>query len=97
MTGFAGFRFAAGTVGGETAYDYGWIRLKWTDSIITRYMGFPQFLTVIDWAYNDTLNAPIHVGDVPEPSTLLLALMAAGVSGVQAWRRHGQTRQGQEL
>ena len=96
VTGFAGFRFAAGTAGGQPAYDYGWIRLKWDDSVIARYAGFPQFLTVIDWAYNDTPNAPIHVGDVAEPSTLLLALLAAGVTGVQAWRRCRQTHAGQE-
>ena len=78
VTGFAGFRFAAGTAGGQPAYDYGWIRLKWTDSVIARYAGFPQFLTVIDWAYNDVANARVHVGDIAEPSTLLLGAHGCG-------------------
>jgi hypothetical protein len=90
MTGFAGFRFYTGTAGGMPLYHYGWIRVRWDDSVVLRYKDFAQFLTVIDWAYNNIVGQPIHVGDtqsVPEPSTLVLALLAAGVTGVQAWRR----------
>ncbi len=89
QTGFAGFRFRAGSLSGMPLYHYGWIRLQWDDFLLA-YQNFPQFETVIDWAYNSTSNAPIHIGDtgaVPEPSTLVLALLAAGSAGVQAWRR----------
>jgi hypothetical protein len=87
-TGFAGFRIRTGSLSGMPLYNYGWIRLRWDDFLVA-YKDFPQILTVIDWAYNTTSNAPIHIGDtgVPEPSTLVLALMAAGAAGVQAWRR----------
>ncbi len=85
-TGFAGFRFRTGSLSGMPLYHYGWIRLRWDDFLVA-YQDFPQIETVIDWAYNTTSNAPIHIGTVPEPSTLVLALMAAGAAGVQAWRR----------
>jgi hypothetical protein len=97
QTGFAGFRFYNATVSGAPLYNYGWIRLKWDDSILMKYKGFPQFLTVVDWAYNN-MGQPIHVGSttVPEPSTLVLGLLAAGVTGVQAWRRFRLSCAGQE-
>jgi hypothetical protein len=99
VTGFAGFRFANSSVSGIPLYHYGWIRVKWDDSVVLRYKGFPQFLTVIDWAYNTMVGQPIHVGDtqsVPEPSTLVLAVLAAGVTGVQAWRRFGVSCAGKD-
>jgi hypothetical protein len=69
--------------------------VKWDDFLL-RYQGFPQILTVIDWAYNDT-GAPIHVGDVPEPGSLLLALMASGATGVLAWRRYRRDHADREV
>src|SRR5262249_7514001 len=82
VTGFAGFRFATGSIAvAQPQFHYGWIRLRWDDSVIERYKSFAQFFTVIDWAYNDVVGAPIHVGDtqaVPEPNTLLLTLVGAG-------------------
>jgi hypothetical protein len=56
--------------------------------------GYPDKVTVIDWAYEDSfageLGNPIHAGDtgptsVPEPSSL--ALLAAGAAGIAAFRR----------
>ena len=49
-------------------------------------------MTVIDWAYNDVADALINAGEgapavVPEPSTMTMALLAAGSVGVLAWRR----------
>jgi hypothetical protein len=49
--------------------------------------GFPDRITVIDWAYDDS-GAPIHIevpGGAPEPSSL--ALLAAGALGLAAFRR----------
>ncbi|MEM8956040.1 MAG: PEP-CTERM sorting domain-containing protein [Verrucomicrobiota bacterium] len=42
-------------------------------------------LTVISGAYNDTPGASILVGQVPEPSGVLL--LAVGAAGLMAWRR----------
>jgi hypothetical protein len=84
-TGYAGFKLANG--------DLGWIRLKGTTSF-----GPPDVsLTALGWAYNDVAGAPITAGEtaapaspVPEPSSLALALMAAGSAGVLAWRKRRQ-------
>ena len=90
-TGFAAFRVAAGTLSGQPAFDYCWIRLVWTDP---GKPGFPTKLTAIDWACNMTPNQPIEAGatsaSVPEPSSLTLALLATGAAGVLAWRRRRQ-------
>jgi PEP-CTERM motif len=90
-TGFAGVRFSVGASKGKTNFDYGWVRLEWKDPNKT---GYPTILTAIDWAYDNVANQPITSGDeglvasVPEPSSLALALLAAGVAGVLAWRQH---------
>jgi len=101
-TGFVGFRLTNG--------DYGWIRVRLDDTGLQQpfkdllgSMGlgplgdgenYPDKLTVIDWAYDDS-GAPIHVGDTggtggtaPEPSSL--ALLAAGALGLAAFRRRKQ-------
>ncbi len=86
-TGFAAFRIAAGTSNGQNAYDYGWIRLKWT---AVANPGFPTKLTEIDWAYNSTANQAIEAGatsSTPEPSSLTLGLLAMGAAGVMACRK----------
>lgn len=75
-SGFAGVKFQTG---GNTYY--GWIRLKWTD---TAAPAPANTLTAIDWAYNNTPNAPILAGDtgapIPEPTRALLALAGAGAA-----------------
>jgi hypothetical protein len=88
-TGFAGVKFKSN---GQTFF--GWIRLEWQD---TTNQGFPNKLTAIDWAYNDVAGAPINAGQgipttttTPEPSSMALALMAAGCVGVLAWRKRRQ-------
>ncbi len=92
-TGFAGIRLGNG--------DYGWIRLSLSElglnqpfsssfGPVQNGQGFPDKITVIDWAYDDS-GAAIHAGDttspapVPEPSTL--ALLAAGAAGLARLRR----------
>lgn len=92
-TGIAGFKLSNG--------DFGWIRLKLEDLGLNQPfsdllggtplgdgLNYPDKLTVIDWAYEDS-GAAIHAGDtgqtVPEPSSL--ALLAAGATGISAFRR----------
>jgi hypothetical protein len=84
--GFAGFRIFRGSPGGVPSYDYGWIKLHWSDALISNK--YPAILSVLGWAYNTTPNQPIHVPGVPEPSTGSLMLLAAGAAGVRAWRKH---------
>jgi hypothetical protein len=90
-TGIVGVQLRSG--------DYGWIRLRVDDlglnqpfstilagagGAIGNGLNYPDKITVIDWAYEDS-GAAIHAGAVPEPSSL--ALLAAGAAGVSAFRR----------
>jgi hypothetical protein len=84
--GFAGIEFAAGV-----DIFLGWVDLKWNAGA----NGYPNSVTVIDWAYNNSLppgsgvGDPINAGDtgaVPEPSSAVLALIATGAAGVLALR-----------
>lgn len=82
--GFAGFKLPNG--------DLGWIQLQVDSS-----GGFPDKLTLIDWAYNDIRGASILAGQtsgptrtVPDPSSL--ALLAAGALGLVAFRRRKAAR-----
>jgi hypothetical protein len=72
-TGFAGFQLNNG--------DLGWIKLRWDsgDSL-------PSTLTALSWAYNAD-GGPMNAGEVPEPGTASLALLATGAAGLLAWRR----------
>ncbi|MCU1235913.1 MAG: hypothetical protein JWP63_3880 [Candidatus Solibacter sp.] len=81
-TGFAGIRFNQG----GNPY-YGWIRLHATIG-----PGNAVTTTAIDWAYNDVTGQSIKAGEgvpsaAPEPSTISMALLAAGSAGVLAWRK----------
>ena len=82
QAGFVGVRFKR-----DDNNHFGWIRVH-----IDR-----GALTIKDWAYESTPDAPIRAGEgsppVPEPSGL--ALLATGAAGILAWRRrrHGQDRQ----
>ena len=71
--GYLGFKF---TSGGTT--DYGWASLLVTGS--PSGQGF-----TIQQAYFDNSGAAIHVGAVPEPSSM--ALLALGATGLAAWRQ----------
>jgi hypothetical protein len=75
-TPFLGFQFV---LNGVT--DFGWIRLS----------GSGADLTVVDFAY-DTTGQAIAAGQttaVPEPSSLILGLMALGGAGLAVLRRRG--------
>src|SRR5262249_16977276 len=82
-------------VAGQTAFggfhsngDFGWIRLRFDNNA----KGYPNSITAIDWAYNNT-GAPIIAGDTgaptatPEPGSLSLLALAAGATGILALRR----------
>lgn len=72
---FIGFRFLSGA---NTLYAWAEITLATTGG---------GTVTVNRWAYNDTANGGIKVGDtgqVPAPPTL--ALLAAGAFGLRRWR-----------
>jgi len=83
-TGFAGIGIH--TAGGSDFF--GWVRLEFKDSARG-----PDEIEAIDYAVNDVAGASINAGQgapasaVPEPSTLPLALLAAGAAGVLALRR----------
>jgi hypothetical protein len=76
-SGFAGIAFV------DTGNNphFAWLRLRLRNDA----NGAPDQLTLVDWAYESTPNAPIHVGSIPEPGSL--ALLAAGAMGVAAFRR----------
>jgi len=82
MPGFAGFMFETAGHG----VDYGWIELEYTLGA----NGLATGGTVEAWAYDNAGN-PIVTGDqaptAPEPSTMAMALLAAGAAGVVALRK----------
>lgn len=86
---YLGFRFTDGV-----NLFYGWS--KWTVDMSS------ETVTISEWAYNDTADGAICVGEtsgpggvgcaVPEPGTLSLALLGAGAGGLRAWRKRRQAR-----
>ena len=76
-SGFAGIGFF--DTGGD--FHLGWLRL----AIRNDANGLPDKITLVDWAYESVDGDPIHIGSIPEPSSL--ALLAAGAAGVAAFRR----------
>lgn len=85
-TGFAGFRFNPGD-----GNHYGWIRLRLDDS---NSNDLTDTVTVFDWAYESTIDTPIHIGiqttAVPEPSSLTIVGLAMGCSALPGLRRRRQ-------
>jgi hypothetical protein len=77
---FRRFRFSTT----NHAWDYGWVRLSY--ALGTN--GLPNSVTAVDWAYDPT-GAPVSTGEgaAPEPSTMALAILAAGAAGVAVLRR----------
>ena len=93
QVGIFGFRFDGVTGGGGTGQMFGWMKveLEWQDTNgnTTPGPGDTMNMTLISWAYNDIAGAPIHFGQVPEPSSLgALGLLALGAAGVRRRRKH---------
>jgi hypothetical protein len=70
--------------------DLGWMKI----AVEGNFLGFPNSVAILSWAYNDVPGAPILTGETsnttantPEPSSLALALLATGAVGVLAYRR----------
>lgn len=79
-TGFVGFSFK---VGANT--HYGWARLNINAGTLDG--------TVVDFAYDNTANAPIRTGAIPEPTSI--ALLALGAVGVIEIRRRSRAKREQ--
>jgi hypothetical protein len=65
---------------------FGWIGIR----VENDSHGVPIGVTVIDWAYNTVAGQGLYAGTltaVPEPNTMVLALLATGSAGVLAWRK----------
>ncbi|OAI51351.1 hypothetical protein AYO44_00645 [Planctomycetaceae bacterium SCGC AG-212-F19] len=82
---FLGVELKNGVAGGT---EFGWVRFSFQNGP----GGYPNQVKLIDWAY-DNSGAAINAGQiqpVPEPSSLLLTILAAGSAGVLAWRKRRQ-------
>lgn len=84
-TGFLGFRFT--DANGQT--DFGWMRISFDPTNFTNQL---NAAVVIDWAYNNA-GGPIAAGQIPEPSSIALALLGAGAIGLALWRQRRQQEQ----
>ena len=81
VEGFIGFKDPAG--------QFGWMRVEVSD---TGSPSYPNELTVLDYAYDNTPGEAIDAGDTgtsatPEPDSVALGLLALGASGILSWRR----------
>lgn len=92
-TGVAGVRFTQPSSGPNPGNHFGWIRLRVGDF---EGNGHVDSLTVIDWAYETNPDTSIHVfnAGVPEAHPGLM-LLAAGGTGLAAWRLRRKTGQNQ--
>ena len=76
---YVGYRF----VGADTFTHYGWLSMD-----VGATMGVRKIMQV---SYNSVANAAITIpAAVPEPSTVVMGLLAGGATGVIAWRRRKQ-------
>jgi len=72
---YFGFSF----IGADAGTHYGWMRLNVGADYTIR--------TIMEVAYSTVAGQSVQVGAVPEPSTLIMGLLASGATGVIAWRR----------
>lgn len=77
---YLGFSF----IGADAGTHYGWLRIDVGASNLTR--------TIMEVGYSSVIGQAVIVGQaVPEPSTVIMGLLASGATGVIAWRRRRQT------
>lgn len=76
---YLGYRF----IGGDSQQYYGWLRIDVGPNAETR--------TIMEVGYSTVTGQSVQVGAVPEPSTVIMGLLASGATGVIAWRRRRQT------
>ncbi|MBI1325134.1 PEP-CTERM sorting domain-containing protein [bacterium] len=72
---YVGFSFVAA----DTAVHYGWLRIDVGAAVTVR--------TIMEVGYSAIPGQSVQVGVVPEPSTVIMGLLASGATGVIAWRR----------
>ncbi len=90
-TGYIGLRFGTNNIS-NSSYYYGWARVTVAN----------DFFTLHEFAYNNTIGAPIFAGQmsaIPEPSTYAAICGGGGaLLGAMVWRqRKGPRRIGVEL
>ena len=79
QVGYIGFKFV--DKNGQT--DYGWFKVSFDP---VQFNADDQSTTILAWAYN-TSGGPITTGQIPEPSSVALALLGAGAAGLTFWRK----------
>lgn len=72
---YFGFSF----LGADSGRHYGWMRLDVGADYTIR--------TIKEVGYSTVIGQSVQIGTVPEPSTVIMGLLASGVTGVIAWRR----------
>lgn len=72
---YFGFSF----IGADAKTHYGWMRLDVGADYTIR--------TIKEVGYSTVFGQSVQVGAVPEPSTVIMGLLASGATGVIAWRR----------
>ena len=77
--GYIGFRFV--DKNGQT--DYGWFKVSFDP---VAFLNDDQSTTILGWAYNNS-GGTILTGQIPEPSSVALALLGAGAAGLGFWRK----------
>lgn len=66
--------------------NYAWVRVSVSNDV----NGIPIGFSVVDWAYETTIDTAIVI---PEPAPVTaLALLAGGAAGLAAWRRRKQSQ-----
>lgn len=76
---YFGFSF----LGADSGRHYGWMRLDVGADYTIR--------TIKEVGYSTVIDQSVQIGTVPEPSTVIMGLLASGVTGVIAWRRKRKT------
>jgi hypothetical protein len=77
--GYIGFKF----LDKNNQTDYGWFKVSFDP---VAFMNDEQSTTILGWAFNNS-GGTILTGQIPEPSSVALALLGAGAAGLGFWRK----------